>query len=50
MDTDIINTQKENGVFRETSLFTESTEWIDESVTTLCDISIPHFRGSTENI
>ena len=47
MDTDI---QKENGVFHETSLFTESTEWLDENVITLYDVSIPHFCGSTELI
>ena len=47
MDTDI---QKENGVFHEASLFTESTEWLDENVITLCDVSIPHFCGSTELI
>lgn len=47
MDTDI---QKENGVFHEASLFTESTEWLDEKVITLYDVSIPHFCGSTELI
>ena len=50
MDTDIIDIQKENGVFHEASLFTESTEWLDENVITLCDVSIPHFCGSTELI
>ena len=47
IDTDI---QKENGVFHEASLFTESTEWLDENVITLYDVSIPHFCGSTELI